>query len=150
MPFTDKYDLEEISYGVSGWNGILTTDLQILDDVIHTRYESTVGEAVAAYTTVEIRSDGKVYNSLTTLSGTDYVPIGIMIEAGVLDETKRAQISGLIVNNSWSWTPGDRLYTHRTVSGTLTDTLTVTGTNTQHYIGVAVTSSGILLQIQGA
>ena len=44
---TAKYDLETIAYSVTGWNGILTTDIEKVEDHLHSRLLGTLGETVA-------------------------------------------------------------------------------------------------------
>jgi len=146
MSYTDKYELEEIAYGVSGWNGILTTDLQILDDVIQTYVISTAKETISGSKLVEVRTDG-VYKALTTLSGVDYQPLGFAIETATSGNPIRIQIIGLYENTGLTLVAGTRYYTSRNTAGEITSAVVVSGTNSQDYIGIAVSTSGIVLQI---
>jgi hypothetical protein len=119
---TDKYDLHTIDYSVQGWDAIMTTDMEKLDAVITSRILATVGETVDAYEAVYIKSDGKVW--LAQADGTAMPAIGLMIESGVADETKRVQRSGVITNVAWSWSNvGGYVYLDPTTPGALTETL---------------------------
>lgn len=146
MGYTDKYELEEISYGTTGWNGILTSDLQILDDVIQTYIVSTAMETISGSELVEQRTDG-VYKAQTTLSGTDYQPLGFATETATSGNSIRVQIIGLYESTALTLVAGTRYYTSRDTAGAITDTVVVSGSNSQDYIGIAVSTSGIVLQI---
>jgi len=136
---TDKYDLHLAEYSVQGWDAIMETDMEILDDVIASRILATVGETVAAYEAVYIKSDGKVW--LATADGTDMPAIGLMIESGVADDVKRVQRSGVITNVAWSWsTIGGYVYLDPTTAGDLTET--APGANAQ-VIGTVLSATSI-------
>lgn len=121
MVLTDKYDLHTISYSVSGWDAILATDMEKLDTVIATRIFGVIGETVAQYQAVYIKSDGKFW--LAKADGTAQPAIGLMIESGVADDEKRIQRVGEIVNTGWAWSNvGEYIYLDPDTYGSLTQT----------------------------
>lgn len=146
MSFTDKYSFEDVDYSVTGWDGIITTNNQKLDDVIQTYVISTAKETIAVSKLVEVRTDG-VYKALTTLSGVDYQPLGFAIETATSGNSIRVQIIGLYENTGLTLVAGTRYYTSRDTAGEITSAVVVSGTNSQDYIGIAVSTSGIVLQI---
>lgn len=117
---TDKYDLHTIDYSVAGWDSILATDMEKLDDVVATRIFGTIGETVAAYQAVYVKSDGKFW--LAKGDGILQPALGIMIESGVADDEKRIQRVGEITNVAWTWTIGGYIYLDPDTAGSLTQT----------------------------
>ena len=117
---TDKYDLYTIDYSIQGWDTIMTTDMEKLDDVIHSRIEATLGETVVLQNALYLDSDGKYYKALS--DGTKQPTLGLAIETGILDDTIRIQRIGPVTNTGWSWsTKGALLYLSTTVAGSLTE-----------------------------
>lgn len=119
---TDKYDLHTIDYSVAGWDTILATDMEKLDDMIATRIFGTLGETVAAYEAVYVKSDGKYW--LAKADGVMQPALGLMIESGDADDEKRVQRVGEITNPAWSWANvGDYVYLDASTAGALTQTM---------------------------
>lgn len=117
---TDKYDLHTIDYSVQGWDTIMATDMEKLDDIIHSRGKGTAGETIAQYDAVYLESDGKFDKALA--DGTQQPAWGLAIESAVLDDDFRFQRSGPITNAGWSWgTIGAKVYLDPTTPGALTD-----------------------------
>jgi len=142
MPYTDKYNFEEVGYGVSGWNGIMTTNMQLADDAIQSRVLGTIGENVSQYDAVAIHPDEKYWKS--PASGTSYPTIGLMYEAASAEDVdKRIYIKGEVTNASWGWTVSSGVYTSATTPGELTQTL-ISG-SLQQFVGTAVASGTIIL-----
>lgn len=146
MSYTSKYELELVSYGVTGWNAILSSNVQKIDDYMQTYVVVTAQETIAVSKLVEVRTDG-VYKALTTLSGVDYQPLGFAIETATSGNSIRVQIIGLYENTGLTLVAGTRYYTSRDTAGEITSAVVVSGTNSQDYIGIAVSTSGIVLQI---
>ena len=121
MSFSDKYDLEFLDYGQSGWEGIFTTDMEILDDVVQTRAIVTLESDVEAYMALGLTASG-TYEKIISVSGTTDDMICISIESGTAGETIRGQLTGFIENPLWSWTIAGDVYLSDTVSGSLTQT----------------------------
>lgn len=142
MALTDKYDLEEIDYGTTGWNGIQSANNEIIDENMQTRQIDELGENVSAYQAVYIKSDGKAW--LAQADGSKQPSVGLMIEDGdALDTDKRYQTLGEITNPGWSWTLiGQPVYLSATTQGELTEV--ETAGNTQ-IMGIIKTSTKILL-----
>jgi len=118
---TEKYDLHTIDYSVQGWDAILNTDMEKLDDMITSRMINTIGETVAQYDAVYLKSDGKFWKAQA--DGTKQPALGLMIESGVADDEKRIQREGVITNVAWSWTTiGAYVYLDGSTAGDLTET----------------------------
>jgi microcystin-dependent protein len=141
MAFTDKYDLEEIAYGTTGWNTILTTNLGKIDDAMQTYFEATAGEAISQYDAVYLESDGKVYQALDDATP-QWPCLGIAIEAAAADVTVRVQRVGVMTNAGWSWTVGAKLYLDGSTPGALSES---ESTNTVQVVAIAVSATKILI-----
>ena len=117
---TSKFDLHTIDYSVQGWDAIMTTDMEKLDDVIHTRIIATAGETIAQYDAVYLESDGKYDKALA--DGSQQPAYGLALESAVLDDEIRIQRIGPITNAGWTWaTIGSKVYLDPSTPGALTD-----------------------------
>ncbi len=143
MSFTNLYELESIDYGVTGWDGILTSNFQKLEDVINTRVLGVLGENLGiGRQAVYMKADGKWYRAQA--NGTDQPCMGIAlcIAPHVADETVRIQIRGMIDYGTWNWTTGGIIY----LSGTLGElTQTPPASPNRQPIGVAYDPDIILM-----
>jgi hypothetical protein len=138
---TDIYSLHTIDYSVQGWDSILATDMEKLDDVIHSRFLATLGEAVGVKKAVYMDSVASKYK-LAQADGTKQPAIGVTLESGVLDDVVRAQRTGLVTDATWTWTVGGKVYLHPTVAGSLTQTKPDVNIQT---LGIAVSPTTIFL-----
>jgi hypothetical protein len=102
MATTDKYDFETLAYGVTGWSGIVTTVIQLVDEHLHTRILGTAGETISAYEAIHLKSTGKFV--LSKAGGVTQPAWGLAVESAVLDGDIRLQRVGDITNAGWSWT----------------------------------------------
>jgi hypothetical protein len=120
MGETDKYDLEEVAAGTTGWNPILTTNMQKLDSHIHTRVLTLLGEAVDAYMPLyQSPADSKWYKA--TADGVKQPARCISTEAGSADQTIRSQRVGRMQNTGvWSFTAGKNVYLSDITAGGVT------------------------------
>lgn len=117
---TDKYDLHTIDYSVQGWDAILATDMEKLDDIIHTRIGATAGESISKYDAVYLDFYGKYNQALA--DGTQQPTRGLAIESAELNDSFRIQRVGPMTNVSWTWaTKGAEVYLSDSVPGGLTD-----------------------------
>ena len=139
---TSKYDLHTIDYSVQGWDSILATDMEKLDDVIHTRLAGTAGEAISQYNAVYFKSDGKFWKAQA--DGTKQPCLGLALESAAVDVAFRVQRVGLITNSGWAWTVGAKIYLDPSTAGALTATAPTT--NSQ-LIGIAKTATSIFLTL---
>jgi hypothetical protein len=122
MTTTSKYGLEEVSYGVTGWNAILTANMQIVDAAIHTVLEADSGQALTQWDAVYLKSDGKWWKAKADAAAT-MPALGLAIEAAAgADVAVRVQRVGLVTNAGWSWTAGQLLYVSGATAGALTAT----------------------------
>lgn len=137
MAFSTKYELEETSYGMGGWNAIAWANMQLIDNHVHTRLAGTAGEAVAQYEAGYLASDGKYY--LAKADGSLQPAVGIFIEAAAADAAVRLQRVGPITNGSWSWTVGGMVYLSATTPGALSQIAS------NQCIGIALSATSILL-----
>lgn len=139
---TDKYDLHTIDYSVQGWDAILTTDMEKLDDVIHSRVIATAGETIAQYDAVYLEADGK-YDKAQA-DGTQQPALGLALESAVLNDVIRIQRLGPITNAGWAWaTIGAKIYLDASTPGALTD---VKPANAQ-MMGIALSATSIFIWI---
>ncbi|RLC75857.1 MAG: hypothetical protein DRJ03_29600 [Chloroflexi bacterium] len=139
---TDKYDLHTIDYSVQGWDAIMTTDMEKIDDSMQTRLLVTLGETVEAYKAVYIsRSTGKFHKALANLS--KQPALGITCEAGVLDDTVRIQRVGALTNPAWSWAVGKPVFLSASTPGELTQE--VPPAAGRQLLGIASASTTIIL-----
>lgn len=137
---TDKYEFETIPVGTTGWNGVLTTNLEAVDDYLHTYLEVTLGEAVSAYDALYCHTDGKFYKAQA--DGTQQPAVALATEAGAADATIRIQRIGPITNASWSWTVGSAVYLSGATEGALTQTQPASKVQR---IGVALSATKLLV-----
>ena len=117
---TDKYGLHTIDYGVTGWDSIMTTDMERIDDFIPTRLLVTLGETVSAKDALYLNVNGKYYKALA--NGIRQPALGLAVEGGNLNDSIRLQIMGETTASGWAWTTASGLYLSPTVSGGLTHT----------------------------
>lgn len=121
MATTTKYDFEKHTYSTTELNSILDTNIEKLDDYVHTYIEGTAGEALSQYDAVYLKSDGKFWKAQA--DGTKQPCLGIAIEAASADATVRIQRIGDITNAGWSWsTVGGKVYLDASTAGDLTET----------------------------
>lgn len=138
---TDKYDLHTIDYSVQGWDSILTTDMEKLDDVIQTRLLATLGETVAAGKAVCIHPDGKYYKVKADYQKQLFR--GVTLEAGVLNDEVRVQRVGSRTDAGWAWSAiGELVYLSPDTAGELTQTVPATQ---KQKVGIAVAATKIIL-----
>lgn len=117
MTQTQKYDLVEIDYETTGWTGDLTTNMQILDDEIHSRFMATLGETVAEGDAIYQDTDAKWYQALA--DGTQQPAQGLAVEGGDLDDEIRAQRVGPFQKTGWRFKVPYKLWLDDTTPGAL-------------------------------
>ena len=146
---TDKYALHTIDYSVQGWDAIMTTDMEKLDDVIHTRIVITAGETIAQYDAVYLESDGKY--DLALADGSQQPAMGLALESAELDDEISIQRIGPITNAGWSWATdssdepiGSKVYLDPSTPGALTDVKP--GSNAQ-MMGIILSTTSIFICI---
>jgi hypothetical protein len=113
---TEKYDLVEIDYEHTGWNGDLGADMEKLDNHLHTRVLVTLGEAVSKGEALYQATDKKWYKAAA--DGSKQPARGLAVEAGAADQQIRMQRRGPFQNTGWNFKPPYKLYLH-TVAGEL-------------------------------
>ena len=138
MTITDKYELETISYGTTGWNALLTTLIEKVEEFMPTRILGTLTEAGTAYAAVY--QDGSDY-SLALADGTQYPAVGLLVEAGDAEDTVRIHVMGPIENEAWAFTPGP-VYLDGSTPGALTQVKPATYAQ---FIGFAISATLLLV-----
>ena len=143
MSFSDKFDLEETSYGLSGWNAIIWANFQKVDAGLDSRLPALVaGEAIDQYEAVYLNpSTGKA--DLALADGTQQPCIGLAVEAADADEDVRIQREGAITNTGWSWTVGGLVYLSNSTPGGLTQT---PPSPNRQVIGYALTATCLVIE----
>jgi hypothetical protein len=122
MSISDKYEFETMEYGVTGWDGILNTNFQKMEEHMNAIRVGTLGETVAAYKAVYLASTGKWMKAISTGIATSTPAMGITLNAGVLNDSVRIQRVGRLINTGWTWTPGRPVYLSESVAGDITQT----------------------------
>ena len=140
MTVTDKYELEEVSYGTVGWNGILTSNMQRIDDNLHTFILITLGETVAISEALYLAEDGKWYKAKGDVQRQP--SWGLAVDAGNINDQIRMQRVGPFADGSWTWTVGRPIWLSPTTPGGLTQSEPVA--NAQ-FMGMAYSTTIILL-----
>jgi len=142
---TEKYDLHTIDYSVQGWDAIMATDMEKIDDMIPSRIIGTLGETVTAYQPLYLKVvDGKWYKAKA--DGILQPCLGLAIEGGdALDEI-RIHRMGEIINAGWAWaTIGGPIYLDPSTAGALTQT--PPAENIQ-IVGYALSATKMLVMIE--
>lgn len=139
---TTKYGLSTVEYSVAGWDTIMNTDMQTLDDVIHSYINVTLGETVGQYKAVGIFSgETKFKKALSGLGSKLQPAIGLTLVSGVLDDEINIQRVGPITNAGWSWAPGKPVFLSPTTAGELTQA----PSGSTQIIGIADSATRLLL-----
>lgn len=99
MGTTDKYDLVEIEYSHTGWNGDMTTNTQIIDAQLHTRVLVTLGEAVSKGDPLFQDVDGNWYKAIA--DGVHQPARGLALEDGDASEQIRMVRRGPLQKDGW-------------------------------------------------
>lgn len=98
------------------------------------------GEALSAYQPVYLASDGKIYKMSYTSAG---IYVGLTTEAVAPGDATILQMSGLITNVAWSWGTGNVMVGN--TAGTLWQSVAGYFTDTVQIVGLAISSTSILL-----
>ena len=138
---TDKYELEEIAAGTTGWNTILGSNIDKYEEYIPTRIMAIAGTTVAVSQPGYIASDGKAYLAQATRE--KMVCLGLFVDAGIVDDDIRIQRMGEVTNVAWTWTIGLPVWLSGTVAGGLTQTKPVNAV----LIGIPKSATIIVLNI---
>jgi len=118
----DKYGLHDVLYGVQGWDAIMATDMQIINDQMPTRIIGTLGETVVAYQALyQKAADSKWWKAKA--DGAKQPCQGLAVEGGDADDEIRIHRMGEITDVSWAWgTIGAPIYLDASTAGALTQT----------------------------
>lgn len=120
MGFSVKYSLEGItSYSVTGWNGVLSTNIQKIDHFLNTYVEVILAETIAKYDAIALNREGRGIKAQA--DGVKQPSLGLAIEAGDAEDTVRVKRCGPITNTDWAWSAvGKPIYLSDGVAGGLT------------------------------
>lgn len=118
--YTPKFSLEEMSYGLKGWNAIMTANLQKLDAAIPSRVNNgTAGEALFAL-------DALFFTAGTwrkaQANGWRGPARGLAVDTVDSGEALRVCVFGSLATSGWDWSPGAALYLSPASPGGLTQT----------------------------
>lgn len=142
MVDTTKYELAEIPSDTTGWNGIVTTNNEKIDDYLHTYLLCTVGESVSAYEAGYFETDEKYYLAQANIKKQPAICLFIE-DADADQENVRGQRIGPITNAGWSWSVGKAVYLSTATPGALTQTKPAE--NVRQAVGLAIAATTILL-----
>ena len=140
---TAKYGLYNVEFSVQGWDTIMNNNMDIIEEKLHTNLRVVAGETIAQYEAVGLFRGETKYKKARA-DGRLQPCQGIALTAAVLDDNFNIQRVGLIINVSWSWTPGRPVFLDPSVSGGLTQS--PSGPYTQ-YIGFAESATELHLSI---
>ena len=121
MSTTDKYDWDLTDYGTSGWNGIIKSFMQDIDDKLQTYMVGTIGETVAADDILYLKSDGKYWKAQAVAGK---IPArGIALEAGSADQQiKIRRIGPYTAASQATLNAGEKVYVDPSTAGAWTQT----------------------------
>jgi hypothetical protein len=124
---------------MSGWNAVLATALEKVDNYVHTylRYKVSSGEEIAAYDPVCLTN---LQWQKACADGVKQPSFGLAIESGVSGEYLRAQTVGPLTNPDWTFSGSGEVYL--STSGTLVQTIPETNVE---IVGKAISPTTILL-----
>lgn len=144
MGVSAKYGFEALTdYTVTGWNGILSTNIQRIDSFLKTYIPVVLAETIAKYKAVALDRSGEGIKAQA--NGVKQPSLGLTIEAGDASDTVLIRRCGLVTNVSWSWTKiGKPIYLSTTVAGDLTQTVPLVD---QQILGTVVAADTIFLDV---
>jgi hypothetical protein len=141
MAITNKYGFETISYGTTGWNGLLTTFMQRVEMFLWSRLYEELGETVVAGDALYMDADGKMYQAQA--NGTKMPMLGIAITSGDSGDSIRIQRTGKVTNTSWTLTRGGLVWLSTFTAGNITQVEPTAGY--VQLVGLATATDTILL-----
>lgn len=140
---TSKYDLLIIDYSHEGWDGDLGTDMEILDDNIHSKVLAILGETVSKGDALFQDVDAKWYKAQA--DGTKQPSRGLAFEAGVLNGQIRVQRRGPFQKAGWRFKVPYKLYLDDGAAGVLSHH---EPPSDSQYMGWAIGNDTIFLDIR--
>lgn len=140
---TPKFDLKTIEYSTQGWDTILATDMEKLDDVIPSRLLALLGETVTAYQALYLKANGTWWKAQA--DGVKQPCLGIALEGGDATDVIRVVRLGDIINAGWAWTVAGPIYLSTTTPGVMTQTLP---TQNVQILGYATSATGMVATIE--
>jgi len=118
----DKYDLHDIEYSVQGWDAILATDMQAINDNLTARILGILGETVLAYKALYLKPSDHVWWKAQA-DGVKQPCLGIAVEGGIVTNEIRIHRMGEITNAAWTWAIlGGPIYLDASTAGEMTQT----------------------------
>lgn len=142
MAITDKYEFEEVAYGTTGWNAILTANVQKMESYLHTYlyYPIASGEVIAAYDPLAIKN--KEFKKARRNTTSSRVAC-FAIEAGVSGEYIRGQrIGEMTKSGEWFFNGSGEIYL--TNAGDITN---YPSGETDKPLGISISSDTILIEL---
>ncbi|MBU0571982.1 MAG: hypothetical protein KKC50_08090 [Candidatus Omnitrophica bacterium] len=143
MPFTTKYEFEEIAYGTTGWNAIVTDNFDEVDAYLNTylRYPTASGEVIAEGDALCIHNE---HFKQAKADGILQPAVGFAIEESTSGEYVRAKRCGQVTNTGWNLSGSGEIWLHPTTLGGITQTEPVS--NAQR-LGAAIATTKIIVQL---
>jgi hypothetical protein len=142
---TPRYDLHTIDYSVQGWDVIMATDMEKIDDMMPTRIIGMLGETVTAHQPLYLKAaDSKWYKAQA--NGAKQPCQGLAVEGGDASDEIRIHRMGEVVNAAWAWASiGAPIYLDPATAGILTQVKP--GANAQ-IVGYALAATKVVIMIQ--
>jgi len=140
MTILDKYELETITTGTTGTSGIFDSNMDKIEDNLHTylRYQVASGESIAAYDPLAfVNNEWKQANDPG--SGEIKCPSAVAIELGVSGEYVRGQRAGPLTNSEWTWSGSGEVW--------LGAAGEITQTSNNYKIGNVISTTAIVIQL---
>ena len=138
---SDIYGFDDLSYGVQGWNGILQTNFETVEEYLHTylRYKVDSGEAVTEGMPLQLRQSHWIE---AKADGTLHPASAIAVEAGSSGEYVRGRRVGPMKYSGWSFDPSGEVWLAPTGGVTQTEP----GSNVQ-VLGCAIAETAMIVQL---
>jgi len=132
MTTTPLYELEKIDYSTTGWNGIVSANMDKIEAYLGSRFLVTLGESVEKHEAVYLDpADGKAYKAKAIADGSKQPALGLAVDPGDLDEQIRLQRVGIIQDSNWSFSTGVLYFLSQNTAGALTSSALQTVTDEQ-------------------
>lgn len=144
MGTTDKYDADRFTVGVTGWQALLDSNVQLWDAMIQTylRYRVANGEVITAKDPILLVN--REWKQSWDTPGR-WPPAAVATESKVSGEWLRGRRAGEIENDNWSLTGSGEVWVGPG-SGEVTQTRPGSQ-ECEKKLGVSVSSSAIVIQL---
>ena len=139
---TTKYDLEHVTLGTTGWDGLLDDNMDDIDTHLHTRILVTLEQSVGEAQAVCLGPGGKGRLARRGSDSDRKPALGLAIESGLVDEVIRVQRVGPFTSTVLTFTKIGRPVYLGDTQGSVTQTRPA---DDIQFLGIATATNTILL-----